>query len=169
MASTKKSTTTIPFTIEIGDSLVKKLDTFQKKAKLRNRSEAVRYALVSYDPSKYVGSHEKQHQISVRIMPETRDFLGKAAKTNKISMGVLVRAALEALDATSSPDDTVMTRIGLNRAPADKVSTATKKTSRKVAMKKTATKKSARKAAAKKSTAKKVTAKKAARKSSRKK
>ena len=56
-------------------------------------------ALAKFDVSGFRSDEEPRIQISVRIDPDIRKRLKRIAKANDVSIGALVRAALEAVPA----------------------------------------------------------------------
>lgn len=56
-------------------------------------------ALAKFDMSGFRSDEEPRIQISVRIDPETRKRLKRISKANDVSIGAIVRAALEAVPA----------------------------------------------------------------------
>lgn len=96
----KKSTPApAPLTFDLPVSLLAKIEAQRKKLGLGSISEVVRLAVDSYDPTSYESEAEEHRQVSVRISAQAKTALGKAARKQKVSVGELVRAAVEALPA----------------------------------------------------------------------
>jgi hypothetical protein len=127
----KKVSESSPLTFDLKADLLSKLESARKKLGVGSKSEVIRYAISVFDYSSYQSSVQEHRQISVRLPLKQKASLLKIARQKKVSVGELLRAALESLPA--------------NVAGAEK-QTQTKK----VEPMKKATKKAARKAPAKK-------------------
>ena len=88
-----------PLTFDLPVSLLAKIEAQRKKLGLGSISEVVRLAVDSYDPTSSESNAEEHRQVSVRISAQAKTALGKAARKQKVSVGELVRAAVEALPA----------------------------------------------------------------------
>ena len=88
-----------PLTIDLPASLNEKIEAIRAAHALHSASEAIRMALAKFDMSGFRSDEEPRIQISVRIDPETRKCLKRIAKANDVSIGAIVRAALEAVPA----------------------------------------------------------------------
>ncbi len=93
----KTNITNTPLTFDIREDLLRKVNSFRAKAHARSVSEVIRYALSSFSFDKFKPQVKNHKQISVRIPDEMRLELSKNAKTKNVSLGELLRAALEAL------------------------------------------------------------------------
>ncbi len=96
----KKSASTarpLPLTLDLSASQIARIEQVRKQLKLDSISDVVRYAIESYDPSRFTDSAEEHRQISVRIPQQAKIALSKAAKKNKVSVANLVRAAIDSL------------------------------------------------------------------------
>lgn len=91
-----------PLTFDLPLSLIGKLTTQQKKLALKSTSEVVRMAIDEYDYEKFEASSEEHRQISVRLPGDMKAKLGKYAKKKKVSVGELLRVAIESLEARTS-------------------------------------------------------------------
>jgi Arc/MetJ-type ribon-helix-helix transcriptional regulator len=91
-----------PLTFDLPLSLIGKLTTQQKKLALKSTSEVVRLAIDEYDYENFATSSEEHRQISVRLPGEMKTKLGKYAKKKKVSVGELLRVAIEALEARTA-------------------------------------------------------------------
>lgn len=85
-----------PLTFDLPDSFRAKIEWERKRLNLRTSSEAIRRALTDFDFEAYVPAPDPNGQISVRIPDELRVRLRRAARRKKISIGELIRAAIEA-------------------------------------------------------------------------
>lgn len=90
-----------PLTFDLPLSLISKLSAQQKQLGLKSTSEVVRLAIDQYDYDKFEASSEEHRQISVRLPGEMKSKLGKYAKKKKVSVGELLRVAIDALEAKS--------------------------------------------------------------------
>ena len=97
--ATKPTPVSAPLTFDLPLELLTKIGTLQKKSGLGSTSEVVRQALREFDFGSYQSAEPERRQISVRLPPEVRRFLLKTAKKKKVSLGELLRAAIEALSA----------------------------------------------------------------------
>ena len=93
--ATKKNTATAPLTFDLPLSLIEKIATQQKKFGLRSASEVMREAIARFDIDRCASTTEPRKQVSVRLPAEMKDRLAKAAKKKKISVGGLLRLALD--------------------------------------------------------------------------
>jgi len=126
-------------------------------------SEAIRLAIQQYNFAAYQSVPVARKQVSVRLPATDRKTLERYSRAQGVSIGELLRAALEAL--LENPPKGIQTTNKRKPMPAKKTA---RKATKKKAAKKTAAKKTVRKAA-KKSVAKKTAAKKTARKAVKKK
>ena len=88
-----------PLTFDLPLSLIGKLTAQQKKLGLKSTSEVVRSAIEEFDFEAYEASAEEHRQISVRLPGDMKAKLGKHAKRKKVSVGELLRVAIESLEA----------------------------------------------------------------------
>jgi Arc/MetJ-type ribon-helix-helix transcriptional regulator len=98
MAS-KSSPVSAPLTFDLPQVLLTKIGSLRKQTGLSSTSEVVRQALREFDFGSYEADEPERRQISVRLPPEVRRFLLKTAKKKKVSVGELLRAAIEGLSA----------------------------------------------------------------------
>ena len=95
----KKSTPApSPLTFDLPVSLIEKLAAQQKKLGLRSASEVVRLAIDEYDYDRFEASNEEHRQISVRLPANMKGKLAKYAKKKKVSVGELLRVAIDSLE-----------------------------------------------------------------------
>ncbi|MEM1222728.1 MAG: ribbon-helix-helix protein, CopG family, partial [Verrucomicrobiota bacterium] len=165
------SQSTSPLTFDLQEDLLKKLEQLKRQSGAKSVSELVRFAVSTFDSSSFVADATKHRQISVRLSPDQRKLLLKLSKQNKVSVGEVIRAALESLPAGMPGFNPVTTmpkkkstkkaaKKAVKKAPAKKApakKAVKKKVAKKVAKK--AVKKAPAKKAVKKKVAKKVTKK----------
>jgi Arc/MetJ-type ribon-helix-helix transcriptional regulator len=99
MMPTSKSKPSAPLTFDLPNSLIAKIEAIRSDHDLGSASEAVRMALAKFDLDDFAGDVEEHTQISVRIDAATRKGLKRAAKAKDVSIGAILRAALEAVPA----------------------------------------------------------------------
>lgn len=171
-----KNTASAPLTFDLRKTLLEKIESYQKKGGIRSKSEVIRDAIESYDYADFQREEEPHRQISVRLPVKQKRELTKMARQKKVSLGVLLRAALEALPeappaAKAKPEATARTSKKATAKTAGRKSTAKATAAKKgpVARKKTAAdrapvpaKAPARKAVARRAAAKITTAKRTA-------
>ena len=88
-----------PLTIDLPASLTEKIEAIRAAHGFASASEAIRMALAEFDMGGFRSDEEPRIQISVRIDSETRKRLKRISKSNDVSVGAIVRAALEAVPA----------------------------------------------------------------------
>ncbi|MDG1302357.1 MAG: CopG family transcriptional regulator, partial [Opitutae bacterium] len=147
------SETTSPLTFDLQQDLLDKLKHLQEKVGARSLSEIVRYAVSVFDFSDIDLKASVHRQISVRLSSELRQQLTRLSQQKQVSVGELLRAALESLPPELSDFNPKKTM--------PKKKTTTKKATKKIAQKAPAKKAVKKKVAPKKAT-KKTVAKKAA-------
>ncbi len=155
----KKKVITAPLTFDLGKSLQKKLELYQAKTGLRFKSEIIRQAVSQYDFNDFETQKQDHAQVSVRLPEDLKSKLIRTAKSKKISVGKLIRAAVD--DLLDQPVTTHSSPPKTNTM-AVKKSTAKKSVAKKPAAKKAVKKTAAKKVVAKKAPAKKAAVKKAA-------
>jgi len=147
---------TSPLTFDLQQDLLGKLKEIQRQTGARSLSEVVRYAVSHMNAAKLKLGNAEHRQISVRLSPELRQRLIKLSKQKKVSVGELLRSALDCL-----PDQ-------LPGFSPETIMPKKKATKKKVAAKKVAPKAPAKKKAVTKKVAAKPV-KKAAKKAAKKK
>ncbi len=151
----KKVSESSPLTFDLKADLLSKLETIRKKLGAGSKSEVIRSAIAVFDYSSYQSSAQEHRQISVRLPMKQKASLLKIARQKKVSVGELLRAALESLPANIA---------GIEKQTQVKQVEPMKKAAKKAPAKKAA----AKKAPAKKAAAKKAPAKKAVKKAAKK-
>ncbi|MBC8010906.1 MAG: CopG family transcriptional regulator [Burkholderiales bacterium] len=86
-----------PLTFDLPLSLLTKIEVQRKRLGLASTSEVVRHALGEFNLSKFESETEERRQISVRLPAVDKASLVKAAKKQKVSLGEILRAAVESL------------------------------------------------------------------------
>ncbi len=164
----KKSAESSPLTFDLKADLIAVLDKYQSRLGGVSKSEIIRHAISGFDYKTFQPVVESHRQISVRLPLKQKNALVRLAKSKKVSIGELLRAALESLPANpaSSGIEKAAPKKKAAKKAAKKKAAPKKKAAKKTAKKKAAPKKkAARKAAAKKKAApEKKAAKKAAKK-----
>lgn len=155
-----------PVTFEIEQQLLSKLKRFQQQTKTNSLSEIIRYALNSFKFESFKNTVTINKQISIRLPQSLKDELSKFSTKKKVSIGELLRAAIQNL-CLQSPNNQ-KTKAMIMAITTPKRPAARKPVAKKVAVKKATAKKTtavkkpvAKKPAAKKPVAKKATVKKA--------
>jgi Arc/MetJ-type ribon-helix-helix transcriptional regulator len=95
----KKTNAPAPLTFDLPVSLIGKLGSNQKKLGLKSASEVVRLAISEFNFEKYEASAEEHRQISVRLPADIKTKLTKVAKKKSVSVGELLRVAIDNLEA----------------------------------------------------------------------
>ncbi len=126
-------------TVSLPEEKHGQLHTYAKKHAFANFSALVRYALENFDAKKHLSAPEASRQVSFRIPDELRTTLDKQARKAGVSLGHLIRTALDTLPEKPA---------GAPKAAPKKAVVATKAPAKKAA--KPVAKKPAKKAPAKK-------------------
>ena len=121
-----------PLTFDLKKDLHEKIHDLRRVHGAASKSEIIRHAISVFDYTSYEPENRDHLQISVRLPVKQRDMLVRIAKKKDVSVGELLRVALEGLPVTPA---------GLGTK---------KQTASVVPMAKKATKKVAKKAAKKK-------------------
>jgi len=93
----KSSSTASPLTFDLPVSLIAKIESAQKKLGLTSTSEVVRLAIAKFNFDRYEATAEEHRQISVRLPGDMKSVLTKTSKKKKVSVGELLRVALDDL------------------------------------------------------------------------
>lgn len=100
--ATKNSNAPSPLTFDLPVSLIGKLGSHQKRLGLKSASEVVRLAIGEYDYDRFESSTEEHRQISVRLPADQKNKLTKVSRKKKVSVGELLRVAIDALEAKAA-------------------------------------------------------------------
>ncbi len=95
----KSAPTPAPLTFDLPLSLIAKIETHRKKLGLSSTSEVVRLAIQGFDVDGYESDVSEHRQISVRLPVQTKILLVKVAKRKHVSVGELIRVAIDSLSA----------------------------------------------------------------------
>jgi Arc/MetJ-type ribon-helix-helix transcriptional regulator len=95
--ATKKNIAPLTFTLPL--SLIEKIAARQKKFGFSSTSEVVREAIAHFDIEHCAFTDEPYRQISVRLPADMKSRLVKIAKKRKVSVGGLLRIAIDACEA----------------------------------------------------------------------
>jgi hypothetical protein len=98
----KNSSNASPLTFDLPVSLIGKIASAQSKLGLASTSEVVRVAIAKFNFDRYEPNAEEHRQISVRLPADMKSLLAKQSKKKKVSVGELLRVALDGL-AVSAP------------------------------------------------------------------
>jgi hypothetical protein len=88
-----------PLTFDLKEELLAKIDGARAALDLSTNSEVIRHAIESFDFSSYEAPVKAHRQISVRLRLDTKQRLVKLARKNDVSVGELLRTAIDALPA----------------------------------------------------------------------
>mgnify|MGYP001549484462 CR=1 FL=1 len=95
----KKSPSWAPLTFDLTQPQAAKIETARRILGLGTQSEVVRAAIGQFDFASYEAKRPVHRQISVRLAPEMREKLRLQARRKNVSIGELLRVALESLTA----------------------------------------------------------------------
>lgn len=93
----KSSRPASPLTFDLPISLIDKIAATQKKMGLDSTSEVVRLAIAKFNFDRFETNAEEHRQISVRLPADMKTLLSKTSKKKKVSVGELLRVALDEL------------------------------------------------------------------------
>lgn len=93
----KSAPTPAPLTFDLPVSLIDKIESHRKKLGLKSTSEVVRLAIGEFDLDSYESDMSEHRQISVRLPGPTKTALVRAAKKKRVSVGELLREAIDSL------------------------------------------------------------------------
>lgn len=95
MASTPTLAST-PLTFELPRTLVEQIHLCRGRHGLKSVSDVVRRALERFNFATFQAPRREQFQISVRLSPAQKRILFQNARRQRVSVGELLRAALQA-------------------------------------------------------------------------
>ena len=93
----KNSSNASPLTFDLPVSLIGKIASAQSKLGLASTSEVVRVAIAKFNFDRYEPDTEEHRQISVRLPGDMKALLTKQSKKKQVSVGELLRVAIEGL------------------------------------------------------------------------
>jgi hypothetical protein len=117
-----------PLTFDLKEDLLVKLESLQRSHAGASKSEIIRHAVSSYDYSKFAAGSQKHRQISVRLDTRQKAALLKLSRQKGVSVGELLRVALESLPAN-------LAGLKTKTAVVDTMKKATKKAAKKAVKK----------------------------------
>ncbi len=91
-----------PLTFDLKDDLLARLDALQAKTGMASKSEVIREAISNFDYASFSPPAVGHRQISVRLPQKQKAALLKLARKKRVSVGELLRAALEGLPANTA-------------------------------------------------------------------
>ncbi len=95
----KSAPTPAPLTFDLPLSLIAKIEAYRKKFGFKSTSEVIRLAIKEFNVDRYESNVSEHRQISVRLTAQTKSTLVKAAKKKYVSVGELLRVAIDSLPA----------------------------------------------------------------------
>lgn len=117
-----------PLTFDLKDDLLEKLESLQGTHAGSTKSEIIRHAVSTFDYTKFQPDAQGHRQISVRLPGRQRSSLLRMSREKGVSVGELLRVALESLPAT-------VAGLKTKTAVVDTMKKATKKAAKKPAKK----------------------------------
>ncbi len=93
------SSSSAPLTFDLTDALLGHIEACRRGHGFRSASEVVRLALQRFDFAGCRPPRDEHRQISVRISVDDRAMLRRLARQKNVSVGELMRLALESLPA----------------------------------------------------------------------
>lgn len=103
-----------PLTFDLTAPQVRKIDQLRRSRRLRTASAVVRLAIAEFDLRAFKGRPGRHRQISVRLPRELREKLRGDARARHVSIGELLRVAIEALPLRGRKSYGKRTRAGRN-------------------------------------------------------
>lgn len=91
-----------PLTFDLKDDLLARMDELRERHGVATKSELIRHAIAVFDFGSYQPDTRGHRQISVRLPPKQKALLLRFARQKNVSIGELLRVALDALPANSA-------------------------------------------------------------------
>ena len=88
-----------PLTFDLKEELLAKIEFARESPDMATNSEVIRYAIEEFDFASYSAPVKAHRQISVRLRMDSKQRLVKLAKKHDVSVGELLRTAIDALPA----------------------------------------------------------------------
>lgn len=88
-----------PLTFDLKEELLTKLDSLQETSGAASKSALIRHAISVYDYTSFRPAPKGHRQISVRLPAKQKATLLKLSRQKGVSVGELLRVALEGLPA----------------------------------------------------------------------
>ncbi len=98
----KNSKPSAPLTFDLPVSLIERIELCRRGNGFESASEVVRAAIEDFDFATCRPDREPHRQISVRISSEQRSALRRYSRQKDVSVGQLLRMAVEALPTRGS-------------------------------------------------------------------
>ena len=95
----KNRNSSAPLTFDLPESLIERIEVCRRGNGFSSASEVVRTAIEEFDFATCRPDREPHRQISVRISPDQRAALKRYSRQKDVSVGELLRMAIEALPA----------------------------------------------------------------------
>ena len=95
----KNRNSSAPLTFDLPASLIERIEVCRRGNGFSSASEVVRTAIEEFDFATCRPDREPHRQISVRISPDQRAALKRYSRQKDVSVGELLRMAIEALPA----------------------------------------------------------------------
>lgn len=97
--ATRPRSASAPLTFDLPISLIAKIESHRRKQGLKTASEVVRQAIDAYDFESCAPVRDPHRQVSVRLSVPQRAMLKRYARKKDVSVGELLRFALDGLSA----------------------------------------------------------------------
>ncbi|HLP07380.1 MAG TPA: CopG family transcriptional regulator [Opitutaceae bacterium] len=97
MAASQESS---PLTFDLKEELLAKIEGARDSLDMSTNSEVIRHAIETFDFASYTAPVKAHRQISVRLRMDTKQKLVKLARKHDVSVGELLRTAIDALPAS---------------------------------------------------------------------
>jgi Arc/MetJ-type ribon-helix-helix transcriptional regulator len=92
-----KSSIPAPLTFDLEEPLVDKIEKCREHLGLDSTSEVVRLAISKFNYDRFKPATPPHRQISVRLTGDMRTMLKRTARSKSVSIGELLRVAIEEL------------------------------------------------------------------------
>ncbi|MFT3828086.1 MAG: CopG family transcriptional regulator [Opitutaceae bacterium] len=86
-----------PLTFDLKEELLAKIEGARDSLDMSTNSEVIRHAIETFDFASYNPPVKAHRQISVRLRMDTKQKLVKLARKHDVSVGELLRTAIDAL------------------------------------------------------------------------
>ena len=86
-----------PLTFDLKEELLAKIEAARSSLDMATNSEVIRHAIETFDFASYSAPVKAHRQISVRLRMDSKQRLVKLAKKHDVSVGELLRTAIDAL------------------------------------------------------------------------
>ncbi len=86
-----------PLTFDLKEELLAKIEAARSSLDMATNSEVIRHAIETFDFGSYSAPVKAHRQISVRLRMDSKQRLVKLAKKHDVSVGELLRTAIDAL------------------------------------------------------------------------